>query len=92
MKLVLLTQPILDVYQEEGIAKYLPHIPDWPAHAADEVDRGEAHDHDRAAVRDAAADVVRIRVAVLDDVGRRRACCCREVSLQFQFTVCRVLP
>ena len=55
---------------------------DRPAHAAHEDARGEAHHHGGAPVRDAAVDVVRLRIPVLDDVGSRRARCRRKVSLE----------
>ena len=57
-----------------------PLSADRPAHSSHEDDRGEAHNHGGAPVRDAAADVVRIRLPVLDDVGRRRPRCHRQVS------------
>ena len=56
------------------------HRPDRVAGPADEDPRQQAHHHGRAALRDAPAHVVRVRIPDLDDVGRRNLGVHLEVS------------
>ena len=61
------------------------HRPDRVAGPADEDPRQQAHHHGRAALRDAPAHVVRVRIPDLDDVGRRNLGVHLEVSCHLQW-------